>query len=217
MAHRDAHMAWMRKRVYLDPLNALSVKNDATDNVLESLRDSDAQLTEINSSGSGGFLMDNLNDAIHMFWPIPWDLDPRWDIGVQVLWTANVSALAATVTWVPAYLKCTKGATAMANPATAIDTTITQGTYVDSTGAQSTTDYLLQTSSRGILKATTHQITRDQIEDHATILWEVIQGQTPANTTNVYFLKLIVDYVPQMMWGPGSENDAPLKHTGADA
>ena len=201
----DAQINYMRKRVVL------------TDHMIRGniggIGALTAGVTEL-ELGTSGMVGNDMADGEFMAGGIvlPYDLDPKWDIGFRVHWTVDHDgAGACTVDWILlANIRLVGAAIAVA--ATALDTPIaTVDTYKDSSGdATVVTDWLKQVTARGIMFATNHKLSREQIEDGAELMLKLEQNAM-VNATKAFFRGLEIDYVPMMTIGQGSEMDRPLK------
>jgi len=196
----DKQIAWLRKRVWLNPYqfgltessNVLMSASVATTTVIP---------TEVGSTGIVGINMSADNDALRALWPIPYDLDPKFELGFKVWWTAATISSGGDCLWtIEADVK--KEGIAIAAASTALDTAIASDEYVTSAGAATTTDSLLQVTSRGIKN--TLAITRDDIEQGCTLSIDLIKT-SDTDITTVLFLGLMIDYAPMRCWGVGNE------------
>jgi hypothetical protein len=201
----DRNLNLMRKSVFLDHYKMQGIIDNAgapngalTAGVLNA---------EVGATGLVGWDM-NAGEFIGGGIPIPRDLDPRWDIGFRVHYTGTVSGTTGTNTWLLLWKKIIADA-AYAVAATALDTVIA----ADPFGAN--LDAANKISPRGILLATTHKLTRDEIENGAKLMLK-LELDVHTNCDSVEFVAIEMDYVPMMCVGAGSEYDRPLKSTGND-
>ena len=128
-----------RKRVPV--LNLPQMKTTAS--VLESLSAGNPVLTELSTFGSGGLLFASAGDKHVLKWTIPDSMDRALPLGIELEWCEPAGA-SGTVTWLGTHLAVVPGTTAIAAPATALDT---QFTALQASGTQ----YVSTLSSEGII------------------------------------------------------------------
>ena len=79
---------------------------------------------EISTFGIASILLDTAGDMLVTDSPIPYDLDPRHPVYARVVWASGSTDTADTVTWIVTYKQLVPNVTALATPATALDSTI---------------------------------------------------------------------------------------------
>lgn len=202
---QDRSIAWMRKRVFINIHDMLGLFDHATTGIPQGSITAGVTQVAVGSAGIIGYDMD-VGEFVGGSILIPYDIDPKFDIGFKVHYTGTTSGTDGSNEWILLWKKINADA-AYAVAATALDTVIGSQTFGANTDDQN------KVSSRGILLPETHQITRDQIEDGAKLMFK-LELQATANMDSDVFLGLEMDYVPQRCWGVGQEMDAPLKSTG---
>ncbi len=211
----DAQINYMRKRIVLtghDMRGIIGAAGVGTGALT-------AGVTEL-ELGTSGMVGLDITDGEFLCGGIvlPYDLDPKWEIGFRVHWTADHDGAGAlTSSWI-LLANVRKVGAVIAVAATALDTAIALlSTYVDTSGdATVVTDWLKQVTARGIMLATNHQLSREQIEDGAELMFK-LEMDAAVNETKTFFRALEIDYVPMQTVGQGSEMDRPLKSTGVNA
>ena len=104
-------------------------------------------LVEIGTTGLVALKTNTQNDDISHLMPIPWDLDRHQATRARVWWACESVTAADTILWAVLYKVLTAGTTAIAAPATALDTVINAATL------GTTTAKVIQASSWGIINA----------------------------------------------------------------
>lgn len=199
MAVDDAQMSWIRKRLYLNCYD-LNAYVEATD----TMGCIDATVIPV-AVGTGlvGALIATDGDIIQGGFILPYDLDPKFEIGFRVHYSATYGSGVATLEFILLYDIIDNAARVDQVATTALDTVVGVHTF------SGTVDLSKQRSGRGIALAATHSINRDQIEAGSVFLISLEQ-QASANLTNEAFIALEMDYAVQKCGGIGSENDNPL-------
>lgn len=153
-------------------------------------------MTEIGSLGLAGMLMAAAADDVRHTMIVPSHWNRHHDIGVRVIWSSEAAAVGdRDVTWKFLYLELTPGTTALAAPATALDTVITAQ-------APAGTAKVIERGNQGIIAA-------NSIAD-AALYWSFLvemDAIDAAFTENVYLLGVEFEYVPVLT--PGSDRIKP--------
>lgn len=122
MIKSDKEMLWRPGRVYY-PVSSFSGIIGAAGVSVGAHTGAPVQ-QEITTMGIVGILLDTAADAIVTEAKIPWDLDTKQNVYARVVWTCGSTDTADTVTWKLLYRAITPAVTALATPATALDTAI---------------------------------------------------------------------------------------------
>lgn len=122
MIKSDKEMLWRPGRVYY-PVSGFSGIVGAAGVSVGAHTGAPVQ-QEITTMGIVGILLDTAADAIVTESKIPWDLDVSKNVYARVVWTCGSTDVADTVTWRLLYRAITPSVTALATPATALDTAI---------------------------------------------------------------------------------------------
>lgn len=199
----DGQQSWIRKRIYLNPydLNAVFETTDT-----QTAIDTSVLAQILGTTGLCGFLMADdklLRGAINL----PYDLDVKHEIGFRVHYSGTYGSGTATVEWILLYKIGAENAVIATTGATALDTVIGVHTWVGPD------DDFKMRSPRGIALASTHGITRDNVEA-GDLLMISLEQQAETNVTAVEFITIEMDYVPHRSTGYGTDSDRPL--TAAD-
>ncbi len=196
----DENIAWLRKRIYLNAYD-LNAYVEATD----TMGAIDATVIPV-AIGTGliGALMSTDGDILQGAFIVPYDLDPKFEIGFKVHYTATYGSGTATISFILLHDVVKTGAAINAVAATALDTPIPLLSAFNGT-----VDLSKQLTSRGILLAATHGLVRTDVEAGAMMLVSLEMDAT-ANLTTETFIALEMDYAVHKCGGIGSENDNPL-------
>lgn len=186
----DTYMAWMRKRIWLTPYTLQGLVEATA--VLGGVITNGSIPVAITTAGISGWLMGDGEFQTGGI-PIPHDLDPAYEIGFKIHWTANANG-ACTADWIMQYKIIAEGVL-FAIPATALDTAIVAA---DSHGS---TDWFHAVTSRGVLDGNT--ITKAQIDGEAMLMLEV-EMDGADNETAIYLLGISMDYAVQRCTGSGA-------------
>jgi hypothetical protein len=101
---------------------------ELTDTSLKTV-EPDALITEINSSGITGPLCDTAADGFTALWNLPAEIALDETISFRILWCGNTDAAGTGhPVWTIVYKHLVNGTTAVAVPATALDTTVATAT-----------------------------------------------------------------------------------------
>lgn len=200
MGVSDRHIDYIRKRKWYTPYDMLSVVGGGTDDIVVA-HTTAALVTELTAAtaiGIAGLDVSTDGELIVGMVPCPIDLDPKFELGFKVACCIDANG-ASTVEWI--LLQATiKNGVALAIPTAALDTVIGSQTV-------GSTDNLLSWSGRGIRNNI--GITRAEIEAGAFLNFS-IEMQAATNITAVFFLGMMMDYVPQLCQGIGNEVLPPL-------
>lgn len=145
---------------------------------------------EISTFGFNGVLLDTATDMVCTDAPIPADLDPQKDIKARVVWCSGSTDVTDTVTWIAKYLALSPNVTALATPATALDTAIAAQDVPVATA------YALCKTQWGVIKGGTIS---DLAEHWA---WLVEMNAFDAGLSeDKFFLGLEISYTPRRLYG----------------
>lgn len=196
----DAGIAWMRKRIYLNAYD-LNAYVEAT-NTLGAI---DATVIPV-AIGTGliGALMSTDGDILQGAFIVPYDLDPKFEIGFKVHYAATYGSGVATISFILLFDIVKTAAAVNAVAATALNTPIPL-----LSAFSGTVDLSKQLTSRGILLPGTHGLVRADIEAGAMMLIS-LEMDAAANLTTETFIALEMDYAVHKCGGIGSENDGSL-------
>src|SRR5574342_577206 len=86
------------------------------------------QFTEIGTTGIVGMLFEAAGDSIMHSMLLPYDYDTDHPMYLRVHWSSGSTTTADTIDWLVQYTAITLDATAIIDPATALDTVIAQDT-----------------------------------------------------------------------------------------
>jgi hypothetical protein len=197
----DANMDWMRKRIWITPVEMGAILDDGTSGVPQSsISGVGVTQGEASTFGPIGYVMTDgefLTGAI----PLPWDLDPAYEIGFNIVYFADANG-ACTTDWILQYAIIDL-AEAYAAPGVALDTPIAL------TDAYGSTDWVHRVTARGIALAATHAITKTQIEAPSMIMLEV-EMDAATNETAIHYYGLLMDYAVQRCPGTGRGSDQSI-------
>ena len=199
MPFQDAQIDRIRKRVYYTPYEMMSWDDNGTNLILADTTGATLEpISAASTTGIGAPDMSSDAETIGGAVRVPYDLDPKFDVGFRVCYTVDANG-ASVITWKLLEDSIAEGG--VINQATTVlDTLIAADTF-------GSVDHLLAWTSRGIRDDI--GMTRAQIENGAFSLVN-IEMDTGTNLTAVYFLGYEMDYVVQECQGIGSENDRPL-------
>lgn len=205
---QDSAIHWMRKRIFISPFGMQGIAmHAAADVVLHSIETVAAEYGEVTSVGMGTTQLAD-GEFINGYIPCPYDLDPKWPVGFSIFWTADHGGSnALTSSWILLQNAIAIG-TAIALPATALDTIIALlSSYNDAAGVTTVTDFRLQKTARGIRDSI--GLSRIQIEAGGFLTFKV-EMDAAANETTIRYIGMEMDYVPMRTTGNGMHTDAPL-------
>ncbi len=178
------------------------VQDDSTSGIHAAAATGATRIVEAGSLGISHLSMGTAGELLNGQYPIPWDLDPQWEIGYRIHYTVDVNSNPPIVEWI--LLAGTQLIdAAYVVPTGALDTVIGNHTY------PSGTDLIFTRTNRGIDKKL-GTINREQIEAGAKFTWSIEMQAITQTPTDVRFAWLEVDYVPMMTVGSGSHTDRPL-------
>lgn len=185
---KDRNIAWRRKEWAIPATQfAGFAKISGTDII--SAGTGAPILKEIGARGHVGVMMDTAGDFVSHRTRVPWDLDPRADVGFTVNWMSGSSDLADTINW-KVWWELKRGGVSLTSVLLAeLDTQIAQDSV---TGADHN-----QYTSRGVLNG--GFISRPDLDAHAGLLIGVEMDAFAAGLTqDKFLLELIVDYKLRM-------------------
>ena len=208
MALQDRNMDWMRKRLWIPPWYMGGLGSDGTNGVtlVADLESNDQVWLELSSFGYGAVKFTADNKLISGFIPCPYDLDPKFPVGFAIHWTAVSTGSTCEVTWLLLQNAVNRGIV-LAKATAALDTILVSDPTTTDKDVASATDLLYQVTERGVRNDI--GLTRAQIEEGAMITLNLEQASATAET-NIYYIGMMMDYVPQLCQGIGKEADAPL-------
>lgn len=208
MGLTDNHIDWMRKRIWLTADDIQGVQyDDAT--ILKTAGTTQQEKV----AGFSAFEM-AAGELIYGYIPVPYDVDPRHELGFRVVWSADPTDASCSVTWLLLVDTVKKGF-AYSAATTALDTVIAANAY-DNEGAAAAgaADDKIQVTSRGIKNSL--GLTREQIETLAFLTFSIESDAVTGCDGNVCrFMGIFMDYMPMLCVGPGNEVDGSLSYTGA--
>lgn len=189
----DKNIQWKRKKLFVGQREmcrehlgdeATNMRSVAAGNPLE---------VEIAALGVSGLRMDNAGEEASFLVMLPYDIDPRSEIGVTVHWTTKSSEADDTLTWKVSYnaLKANAVVTAVGS-ASALDTTIEADNVVAQYGWHKT--------SRGVINADTLSILSDDPEQVGLQFFVELDGVSGITIATEYGILIGVelDYYPAM-------------------
>lgn len=197
----DVDMAWRRKQIYVTPHMMNAILDDITDGQAEAAATATVINVEVAALGIAGFRMNTDADIMQGGFPIPYDLDPAYEIGFKVVFTADVSG-ADSILWTINYKRIGEGVIYSA-PTQVLDTII-----ADKSTASA--DSLHLVTSRGIALAGTHVLTRAMIDANDWLMLEIVMTTKTGAPTDTIFLGLLMDYAVHPCAGTGTAIDQPL-------
>lgn len=191
----DAHISWVRKRLFIPALN-LQLGGQAGTTV------------QVNSSGIYAFKCVAAATAFLGGFKVPADVNPHWPLGLTWHLAPGTSAFnsPATIT-MTSLLDFKAQGTVLAVATSALDTVHTAVTC-PATAASAT-----MKSTRGVKNA--NFLSRSQIFAgvFGVISGAIASSVTLSGTDFVSVLGLELDYVPMLTRFPHSEQDCPLDDT----
>jgi hypothetical protein len=187
------------KLLFVSPTNASSVETLVADESLTGMDDGDPEITEVTALGYGGILIATAGDSfshLDIVHPSQWDV--QQEIGVRVIYTTNATvSITDSITWAVTYAQ-SDIQEALVAPTTALDTVIAAQT-------PSTTSLGLRRTSRGIINANKF----DYASRLGGIGWNVeADALSGYEVTDVVFLGLEIDFIPQLCAGAEEKIDA---------
>ena len=207
----DSNIAWKRKRKWYTPFDFQTFVGSGTSGLVggQSVGITTLEITSV------GMITSVMTDAEIMtgYFPVPIDMDPRFDVGFRVCYTLDHDGTGdATVSWIMLQGTVKEGA-AIAIPTTVLNTAIALlDSYDDTAGDASTTDFLLQWTSRGVRTAGNFGLSNDDVENRALITFS-LEMDAALNETSVRFMGLEMDYCPHRTI-LANKDDAPLGWAG---
>jgi len=209
---QDQRIDWMRKRLFLTALDIQGIDTGKVGTAVTSAWET-AGVTadEVTNVGMGTYIMTD-TELLNGYIPCPYDLDPKFNIGFGVHWTADHDGTGAlTSSWI-LLQDAIKIGEVIALPATALNTIIPLlSAYNDENGVTTVTDFRIQKTGRGIRDDI--GLNRAQIEAGAFITFK-LELDAAINETSIRFIGLEMDYVPMMTVGNGPHTNRPLQSNG---
>lgn len=204
MGVRDKNIEWLRKRLYIPTIawggmiskafNCTSTSQFAAGDIMISAHTGAKDWTEVSSFGYTTFTPTAANDALAGYCRVPFDCDPQYEMGVRVHFASASATATDTLTWA-VQLDFKAKETALIEPATVLSTTIAASTVIGTAHAH-------QWSARGV--KTGAFLTRQQVEDGAIMVWEVILSAIhTGHTEALYLLGIEFEYAPFLTKGAG--------------
>lgn len=178
---RDKNMEWLEKRVFIPAQGFQTFVTGA------GISAGNPVFQEISTFGISGIQINQANDSISHVMMLPYDLDPTFQIRVRVwLTSSSTDGDAETITVVH---KLLGRGTALAAPATALDTAIPAYTF-------SSTAYALGITDFGVINANT------VTTSHEAIVFDVASTMTNASANEISILGIEFCYTPRRLAGP---------------
>lgn len=192
----DSAIAWLRKRKFYTPYDMMGI--------IANVGAISSGATEVDVGGFGtvGYTM-VAGEFITGSIQIPYDLDPKFEIGFKVVYSIDVNSNAPITEWIMQYL------VQAIDVAYALPTQVLN-TVIGSQTKPSTTDDTHLVSPRGIALPATHAITRAIIDADGRLGVEFEMQAVTETPTLVNYMGFIMDYSVQKCTGVGSENENPL-------
>jgi len=150
---QDSNVGWLRKRIMYNGFDLNGLSSHTTSGRIESLLQTTTQAyhLEISTFGVGAVPLD-AGERVGGLVRCPYDLDPAHEVGFKVWYTGLHDGTGdATTSWILLQDALAEGIV-LATATTALDTVIPLlNPYKDDAGdTTTTTDYLLQNTTRGI-------------------------------------------------------------------
>lgn len=212
MAIRDKNMDWLRPTLWM-PFGELGSfgpspevgESGATVHAIGAMvpgaHAGAPAIEEISTFGYSGLELAANSDAWCRLIPVPSDVDPAFELGFRVGWTANDTATPTILFTVQLDFKA--AGAALITPATALSTILTAD--------ELTVAYGWEMSPRGVKNK--DFLTRQQIENRAVMLIEVIATTIHTGITagNAWFFGVEMDYAPFRTRGTGMGVNPPTE------
>jgi hypothetical protein len=163
--------------------------------------------SELSTFGYAGINMEQGDMIACIDWETLQVADLREEIGVRVRWTGDATpASGDDVTWIALYNQANQNA-AYVEPATALDTAIANH------NPGHTTALSVQRTARGVINANTF----DEAAREGQFSWRIEADVIDAyGATEVHFLALEVDYIPQYFSLPNDVENIHTKRTDSE-
>lgn len=186
MFRQDSAFNWRPGRIYIPAQNFTGIIGAA--GVSVGTHTGAPVQQEISTFGMASILLDTAGDMLVTDGMIPADLDPAKNIKVRAVWTSGSTDTADTVTWLVTYKAFVPNVTALATPATALDTVIAAQDVPVATA------YALCKTAWGIINGGTIS---DQAENWA---WNVEMDAFDAGLAeDKFLLGLEIAYTPRKL------------------
>lgn len=203
---QDHEVEWMRTRRFYGPMELNGLVEAA--GVLAEVTDTTVLPIIVTGLRAVGLTVPT-GKAVAGYFHLPTDVDPKFDLGFKTCWTADVTSGTAGVTWTMV-LDSIKSGIALVDATTVMDTVFGAQTYLPAANV----DNVVQWGSRAIRTSKTLALSRTDIEASVLMPFKLTSGTFVAVTT-LFFLGLLMDYVPQRCVGVGSEMDRSLNSLGS--
>lgn len=210
---RNRNMELIRKHIVIPAKAFMSaVLTGNTNANLADINSGTDYFQNVNSSGIGGLVLTATGEGVSTLWPLPFDLDPNWPINFRVIYSSTKASAGSTVSflWRVRYKDLGRlGTTAIATPATALDTTVPSHLWIG-------TAYGINRTAAGSIKA--NKFVRSNAEGSASAdkmpqmlallvdLQSVGAGITIASDKAILFA-VEIDYMPILTKGSGAIAD----------
>ena len=183
----DKNIQWKRKKLWIDQRDMGRIR-DGTDGMF-SVGSGNPIESVVTGKAISGLLQASAGDTQSFFLSVPYDLDPRSEMGVTVHWTTGDDTAADYVTWIVTYSAIKENVVIPAS-GSALDTAIT---------TQDTTEGALfwQKTSRGIIDADTLSILSDDPEQ-VGLRFFVEADALSGIGSGLWLLGVELDYYPAM-------------------
>ncbi len=172
---------------------------------LRAIANGNPRVVQVVGLNLAALLLVNANDGVLYTGMVPYDIDPSKELGVRPIWISNAAAVGArSITFAATYgfgtitpattSNAPSAGSALADPATVLDTTITVDTPVG-------TNLAFQRGPRGVVNATTLLLLGPNIFWWS---WKILMTAfNAAFVENKYLLGIEIDYNLRKTFGPG--------------
>lgn len=195
----DNQIAYLRKQLFLPAHVLVNAANDDVSWGEISTLHHDAIVFN-----DGGMQVDGL---IETLFRLPNDIDPSFPIGFRVVWTTDSTTAADGVTWLILAAKKALEAAITGAAAGALDTPIVADN-------PSGTAYTIQETARGVKNKNWFTVSQLLAGLYCELSIELdatdVDIDTGTGVESVWFLGLVMDYVPMLTRQPHAYTDAPL-------
>ena len=189
----DKNIQWKRKKLFVGQREMCREQVGAEATNMRSVAAGNPLEVEIAALGVSGLRMDAAGEEASFLVMLPYDIDPRSEVGVTVHWTTHSSETSDTLTWKVSYnaLKANAAVTAVGS-ASALDTTIDADNVVAQYGWHKT--------SRGVISADTLNVSDDDPEQVGLQFFvelDAVSGITIGSEYGI-LIGVELDYYPAM-------------------